>query len=88
VDILDAGNFLTGGKFDTGLPATWIEGDFNYDKVVDILDAADFFATSLYDAGSYNSRAGNVAAVPEPSTLGLVGVGIAGLMAARRKRAG
>jgi hypothetical protein len=89
VDILDAGNFLTGGKFDTGLPATWIEGDFNYDKVVDILDAADFFATSLYDAGSYNSPAGNIAAVPEPSTLGLfgVGVGIAGLMAVRRKRA-
>jgi autotransporter-associated beta strand protein len=89
VDILDAGNFLTRGKFDTGLPATWIEGDFNYDATVDILDAADFFATSLYDAGSYNSPAGSIAAVPEPSTLGLLGVvaGIAGLMAMRRKRA-
>jgi fibronectin-binding autotransporter adhesin len=88
VDILDAGNFLSFGKFDTGLPATWIEGDFNYDATVDILDAADFFSTSLYDAGSYNSPAGTIAAVPEPSTLGLVGVGVAGLIVARRKRAG
>jgi hypothetical protein len=89
VDILDAGNFLTFGKFDTGLPATWIEGDFNYDATVDILDAADFFATSLYDAGNYNSPAGTIAAVPEPSALGLIGMGagIAGLMAMRRKRA-
>jgi autotransporter-associated beta strand protein len=88
VDILDAGNFLSFGKFDTGLPATWIEGDYNYDATVDILDAADFFATSLYDAGSYNSPAGSIAAVPEPSMLGLVGAGIAGLIAARHKRAG
>jgi len=87
VDILDASNFLSFGKFDTGLPATWTEGDYNYDNSVDILDAADFFATSLYDAGSYNSPAGSVAAVPEPSTLGLVGVGVVGLMAMRRKRA-
>jgi autotransporter-associated beta strand protein len=87
VDILDAGNFLTFGKFDTGLPADWLEGDFNYDNVVDVLDAADFFATSLYDAGPYNTPAGSVAAVPEPSTLGLVGIGVLGLMAVRRKRA-
>jgi len=70
IDILDAGNFLAGGKFDTELPATWFEGDFSYDGIVDILDAADFFGTGLYDAGNYNSasgQAGSVAAVPEPS---------------------
>jgi hypothetical protein len=88
VDILDASNFLSFGKFDTGLPADWLEGDFNYDATVDILDAADFFATSLYDAGSYNSASGAIAAVPEPSMLGLIGIGVAGLMAMRRKRAG
>jgi hypothetical protein len=89
IDILDAANFLTGGKFDTGLPATWIEGNFNYDATVDILDAADFFATSLYDAGPYNAPAGGISAVPEPSVLGLVGVGagVAGLMLMRRRRA-
>jgi autotransporter-associated beta strand protein len=88
VDILDASNFLSFGKFDKGLPATWIEGDFNFDNVVDVLDAADFFNTGLYDTGNYNTPPGSIAAVPEPSVLGLVGigVGIAGLMVMRRKR--
>ena len=68
VDVLDAGNFLTFGKYDTGLPATWLEGDFNYDGVVDVLDASDFFNTGLYDSGNYNTPAGasGIAAVPEP----------------------
>jgi autotransporter-associated beta strand protein len=69
IDILDAANFLSGGKFDTGSPAIWFEGDFSYDGIVDILDAADFFATGLYDAGTYNTApglSGGVAAVPEP----------------------
>jgi autotransporter-associated beta strand protein len=88
IDILDASNFLAGGKFDTGSPAVWVEGDFSYDGVVDILDAADFFATGLYDAGNYNAApgiSGGVAVVPEPSVwlLGLVGVGL-GATAARR----
>lgn len=89
VDILDVGNLLAMGRFDTGLPATWIEGDFGYDGVVDILDVADFFATRLYEAGGYNTPAGTIAAVPEPSTLGLAGVavGVAGWMATRRTRA-
>jgi hypothetical protein len=89
VDILDASNFLSFGKFDTGLPADWLEGDFNYDATVDILDASDFFATGLYDAGNYNAAFGSIAAVPEPSVLGLAGIGagVAGLMAMSRKRA-
>jgi autotransporter-associated beta strand protein len=89
VDILDAGNFITGGKFDTSLLATWGEGDFNYDDAVDILDAAEFFAAGLYDAGPYNSATGSIAAVPEPNVLVLAGVGFGfmGLMAARRNRA-
>ena len=86
IDILDAGNFLAGGKFDTGLPAVWAEGDFSYDGVVDILDAADFFATGLYDAGSYNTPAGNVvgiAAVPEPSCTTFLVLAAAAGMGAR-----
>jgi autotransporter-associated beta strand protein len=73
VDILDAANFLAGGKFDTGSPASWNQGDFTYDGIVDILDAASFLSTGLFDAGVYNppAGAGAVAAVPEPST-GLV----------------
>ena len=40
-DVLDAANFSTSGKFDFGAGATWFEGDFNYDGVVDVLDALE-----------------------------------------------
>jgi len=79
VDIIDAANFLAGGKFDTGSPASWNEGDFTYDGVVDILDAASFLSNGLFDAGAYNpppGRAGAIAAVPEPSCLGAALVGV------------
>ena len=79
VDILDAGNFLTLGKYDTGLPASWLDGDFNYDGVVDIQDAAEFFGTGLYDTGNYNVPPGasGIAAVPEPSTWALLASSLA-----------
>jgi autotransporter-associated beta strand protein len=91
IDILDAANFLALGKFDTGAPATWLEGDFSYDGIVDILDAADFVTTGLFNAGNYNTApgsAGAVAAVPEPSAAALLAtmaVAAAG-WAARRNR--
>jgi hypothetical protein len=92
VDILDAGNFLTLGKYDTGLPASWLEGDFNYDGVVDIQDAAEFFGTGLYDTGSYNpapGQAGSVAAVPEPAGPTLLACGTLAVISwcLRRNRA-
>ena len=93
VDILDAANFLAGGKFDSGQLASWIEGDFGYDGVVDILDAADFLSTGLFDAGPYNPPAGSagaVAAVPEPATLALAVIGLAAAagIVGRRRDAG
>ena len=91
VDILDAANFLAGGKFDSGLPANWNEGDFGYDGMVDILDAADFLSTGLFDAGPYNTFSAaplGVAAVPEPSAWALIAVaaGMASGRAVRRRR--
>ena len=89
VDILDASNFLSLGKFDAGLLANWLEGDFNYDGTVDILDASDFFSTSLYDAGNYNTGpsmvSGGVAAVPEPG-MAAIAVVAAIALACRRTR--
>ena len=82
VDILDAANFLAGGKFDTWSPASWNEGDFGYDGIVDILDAADFLSTGLFDAGGYNgSDVAGVAAVPEPTVPGIavLAAGVVGL---------
>ena len=88
IDILDVANFVGSGKFNSGLTTTWAEGDFNYDGYADILDMADFMSTGLFDTGTYNAPAGTIAAVPEPSTLGLIGigVGVAGLLAAMRVR--
>jgi autotransporter-associated beta strand protein len=89
VDILDASNFLAGGKFDSGSPASWNDGDFTYDGFVDILDAASFLSNGLFDAGAYNSapsQAGAVAAVPEPTGLGAAVVALAAAMALCRRQ--
>ncbi|MBU6308354.1 MAG: autotransporter-associated beta strand repeat-containing protein [Planctomycetes bacterium] len=90
VDIIDAANFLAGGKFDTGSPASWNEGDFTYDGVVDILDAASFLSNGLFDAGAYNpisGQAGAVAVVPEPSSwlAAMTACGCIGWLASRRR---
>jgi autotransporter-associated beta strand protein/T5SS/PEP-CTERM-associated repeat protein len=90
VDILDAANFLSGGKFDTGSPASWNEGDFTYDGVVDILDAASFLSTGLFDAGAYNTPPLQATiAVPEPSTcaMALAGLACGGYSVWRPRRA-
>ena len=88
VDILDAANFLAGGAFDVGTPASWYEGDFSYDGVVDILDAADFFSTGLYDTGSYLPMASGlaVAVVPEPATALTAATALALLACCRAAR--
>jgi len=90
VDIIDAANFLAGGKFDSGSPATWNEGDFTYDGVVDILDAASFLSNGLFDAGPYNAppgASGAIAPVPEPATWAVLSVMLtAGLVARLRRR--
>jgi len=92
VDILDAGNFLAGGRFDTGLAASWNQGDFTSDGVVDILDGANFLSAGLFDAGPYAGAAGGgsgpVAAVPEPATLTLVAAGLLAAAATCLRRAG
>lgn len=64
----------------------WVEGDFGYDGVVDILDAADFFATGLFDTGSYAPASTAMTAVPEPVLTGaalLAGVVVLGCLGRR-----
>lgn len=68
VDVLDASNFVAGGKYNVPEPASWLDGDFTYDGFVDVLDAADFASSGLYNAGPYITFAASpVAAVPEPT---------------------
>ena len=70
--------------------ADWLAGDFTYDGLVDILDAAEMLATGLYDTGPYNppsSGIGGVAAVPEPAVWPVAAAAIgAGIVASRRRR--
>jgi autotransporter-associated beta strand protein len=94
VDVLDAANVLTAGKFNTGTAAIWSQGDFNYDGVVDVLDATDFITTGLYDSGLYNPPAdaivalggGAVAAVPEPAAAWLLTAASAAIALRRCRR--
>jgi fibronectin-binding autotransporter adhesin len=89
---IDAG-FTSGGTL-TG----WANGDFNYDGVIDgsdytLIDNA--FNTQGASLGSNPAAlvasstaqiAGGSSAVPEPTTLGLLGIGALGLFAKRRRR--
>jgi hypothetical protein len=87
--VLDAANLFASGRFNTGEPATWAEGDFNYDGIVDVLDIADVMALGLYDAGGYNTPPGVVTAVPEPSPWTViwgVALGVASWSASRAAR--
>jgi hypothetical protein len=68
----------------------WGDGDFNYDGVLDILDATDLLVADLFDAGPYavSAEAGSIAAVPEPASepLLLAACAVAAALGGRRLR--
>jgi hypothetical protein len=76
---------LTNGSLTTAYAAM---GDTNIDWSIDSLDAADFFAAGLYDAGNYNTApdASGVAAVPEPAVPAGLALAVAAAVALRRRR--
>ncbi|MEM6749847.1 MAG: VPLPA-CTERM sorting domain-containing protein, partial [Planctomycetota bacterium] len=75
VDLLDFDVLAQNFGSNTGNGAA--DGDFNDDGVVDLLD---------FDVLAQNFGATSPAAVPEPASLGLLGLGAAGLTAMRRRR--
>jgi fibronectin-binding autotransporter adhesin len=88
--LIDTG-FGSGGTM-TG----WQNGDFNYDGHIDgsdysLIDNAFNTQTGSVPAAQIamntSEIAGGSAAVPEPASLGLLGVGALGLLARRRRRA-
>ena len=56
VDVLDIAEIISTAKFNSGLQASWQDGDFNGDGLVDVLDLAEVSAEGLYDNGRYGSQ--------------------------------
>jgi fibronectin-binding autotransporter adhesin len=92
VDVTDLGSLAT--SWQTSAP--WTGGDFNYDGFVDVSDLGILATDWQLGVGSPLGRGSLEAAlasvglggtsVPEPATLGLVGLGLASLVARRRRR--
>jgi autotransporter-associated beta strand protein len=68
-DILDIGDILSAGKFNTAEPANWAQGDVNYDNVFDIVDLADILGTGLFNEGSYLTQGSASIAAVETGTV-------------------
>ena len=92
-------NGFASDKTTPGSATGWYNGDFNYDGVVDGSDytlidnafnnqGAQITTPTALVASATDLVAGPVggtSAVPEPTTLGLVGVAVTGLLARRRR---
>ena len=71
VDITDFTNFLSGF---TGAGSTWLVGNFDGNGVVDITDFSNHFLPSFAATGG--GTYGPSQAIPEPSTVLLLGLGV------------
>ena len=69
IDILDIGDILSAGKFNTGEPANWQQGDVNYDNVFDIVDLADILGTTLFNQGTYLTQGSTRSTAVETGTV-------------------
>lgn len=82
----NSGDFVavfSAGKYETGEAATWAEGDWNGDQLFNSSDFVAAFSGGGYEIGPRGQAAESV---PEPSSFGLVFVGLMGLARLVRKR--
>ena len=76
---------LSRGKYETGQPAGWEDGDWNGDSVFGSGDMVAAFAAGGYEQGLRPAAA--VSAIPEPSTTLLLLLSLLSLAAHRRRPA-
>jgi autotransporter-associated beta strand protein len=94
VDFDDVLLFVSSGRYDAGISASWAEGDYDYNGVVDFDDVLATVSTGLFDTGFYNTAPGGgqslglgvgFVAVPEPATWMLITPGVACMACWRRR---
>ena len=89
VDVFDLVSVNSAGKYGTGTASDWSQGDFTYDGVTNVFDLVSVNSAGAYGQGNYFPAApsaaglGSVAAVPEPGTLGLASLAVAGAVMVR-----
>jgi len=95
--VTDLGNLAS--SYGAGSGASWVQGDTNYDRAVDVTDLGNLASNyggslatgpsaggSAFVASSLATIATGSSAVPEPTSLGLLAVGAIGLLGGRRRR--
>ncbi len=87
-DSSDFVTVFTAGKYETQELAAWAEGDWDGNGQFDSSDFVVAFVDGGYEGGLYPGNPGQVNAVPEPSGLVLILLGLAGLVARTRRRRG
>ncbi len=84
--VFDSNDFVqvfVAGKYESAQSAGWMEGDWNGDQLFDTNDFVAAFVDGGYEIGQ---RPGAVSAVPEPSSIVLVLLGLASLLSVARRR--